>query len=1157
MDLTLLDDADLRRMFGVPTMTRARSYAQRGQTRLLELDREDDAVWLMGESDGSHGELYRGSIGVQDGPRGPLQHSSCSCPVSTGCKHVAAMLLLAITREEEARRAGPVGVPMWERRLEALLEELEADDVDGDGWHGEPLPPEPLALEVSRGPIATARQAYRWASDPAGPARGPLRIRPLQQSRRGRWVKQGAAWADLRRLRAQGAEPTHCDALETLQALYRAGLNTYYMTSETHLRLAAFGSGLWPALARAREVGVELVAGDGVRDVQLADPVSFEVDLTAEGSGESGRGGGSRVRLGVAVAGEWVPSGSLEIIGDPGHGLAAWAADGILLAPLVKPVGPQLARLLADDSPLVVPDADRDVLVHDYLPRLQRQVSVVSGDASAPVPAPARPVLVLTLDWKAADEVDVRWTWRYRDPGGPVTTDDGSEAGGELVYELDEQRGTTRGVRRPRLEASILAALDPGEDTVHRLYLERDRHQGPRARQTIRGYEAVGLVEDVLPELETRAAAGVLEIEELGDRPDYRAAEQPPEVRFTSPRGEHGDDPDDPDDEFVGGRRGKGDPQDPDYRPDWLGLEVVVTVEGYSIGLATVLEALTTGRTKVVLGKGLVVDLDVPALRRLAELVEAAGDLVEQPRDGIAVRRPDLGLFEELADLGIVEGQAARFVEAARGLTLPDQLPAVDVPDVDATLRSYQDEGLRWLAFLHHHRLGGLLADDMGLGKTLQTLALIAHARRTRPDDGPFLVVAPTSVLGTWAGEAARFTPHLDVRVVVGTQSRRGSTIAEVVEAHGGADVVVTSYTLLRLEADAYAARTWGGVVLDEAQAVKNHQGKTYQAVRRLETDFRLALTGTPVENRLMELWSLLSIVTPGLFPWPDRFRQAVADPVEKESDAEVLERFRRRVAPYLLRRTKDLVAADLPPKQEQVLSVRLGRAHQHLYDTHLQRERQHVLGLVDEGMDAHRIAIFRSLTRLRQLAIDPVLLDEEHEGVGAAKTDVLVDHLRDVVAEGHKALVFSQFTTYLRRVRERLDAAGLHTHYLDGATRRRGDVVEAFRDSGPSIFLISLKAGGTGLTLTEADYVFVLDPWWNPAVEAQAVDRAHRIGQDKPVMVYRLVSAGTIEEKVVELQARKAALAASVLDPAALQQTRDRAAGSSLGADEVRELLA
>jgi SNF2 family DNA or RNA helicase len=314
---------------------------------------------------------------------------------------------------------------------------------------------------------------------------------------------------------------------------------------------------------------------------------------------------------------------------------------------------------------------------------------------------------------------------------------------------------------------------------------------------------------------------------------------------------------------------------------------------------------------------------------------------------------------------------------------------------------------------------------------------------------------------------------------------------------------------------------------------VKNYRSKTWAALRDVEADCRFAITGTPLENNLMELWSILSLTAPGMFPYAEAFRTTVAQPIEQHADPEALPALLRRIRPVVLRRTKELVAGELPPKQVQVVEVELSAQHRNLYDTYLARERQRLLKLLDdpEGVEHNRITILASLTRLRQLALDPVLVDPVHEGVGSAKVDELLDRLEELASEGHRALVFSQFTRFLGRVRTRLDAAGIAYAYLDGRTRKRAEVVEGFRQGSAPVFLISLKAGGVGLNLTEADYVFVLDPWWNPAVEAQAIDRTHRIGQTRPVMVYRLVSADTVEQKVVELSARKAELFASVLD--------------------------
>jgi SNF2 family DNA or RNA helicase len=407
------------------------------------------------------------------------------------------------------------------------------------------------------------------------------------------------------------------------------------------------------------------------------------------------------------------------------------------------------------------------------------------------------------------------------------------------------------------------------------------------------------------------------------------------------------------------------------------------------------------------------------------------------------------------------------------------------------------------------------------------------------------LIVCPTSVIGTWAEQAARFVPQLRVATVTETRARRGLDLATIA---ADADLVVTSYTLLRLEERDYHALQWSGMVLDEAQAVKNYRAKTYQSVRRVPAPFRLAVTGTPLENSLMDLWSLLSIVAPGLYPDPVQFTDEYRRPIESGADPEQLTRLRRRIRPLMLRRTKHEVAPELPPKQEQVLHVDLAPAHRRVYSKHLQRERQRVLGMLDD-VQKNRIAIFRALTMLRQLSLAPSLVDDDYAAIEASKIDVLMGQVREVVAEGHRALVFSQFTGFLKLVRTRLEAAGIGYSYLDGRTRDRAARIAAFREGDDPLFLISLKAGGFGLTLTEADYVFILDPWWNPAAEEQAIDRTHRIGQDKTVMVYRLVATDTIEEKVVALQDRKRRLFADVVGAEGLL-------GAPLTPDDIRGLF-
>jgi SNF2 family DNA or RNA helicase len=538
--------------------------------------------------------------------------------------------------------------------------------------------------------------------------------------------------------------------------------------------------------------------------------------------------------------------------------------------------------------------------------------------------------------------------------------------------------------------------------------------------------------------------------------------------------------------------------------------------------------------------------LEKPELQALRKLIEEARALQDSPGSQLKISRFQVGLWDELAALGVVGRQAKAWKRQLEGLRSIGTVDSAEPPaTLLANLRPYQLDGFRWLAFLWKFRLGGILADDMGLGKTLQTLALISHAKQAEPTIAPFLIVAPTSVVPNWAAESARFAPELKVVTITDTLRRRGRTLDEAV---GDADVVVTSYALFRLDFAAHTERPWSGLVLDEAQFTKNHQSQIHQCVRRLQTPFKLAITGTPMENNLMELWSLLSITAPGLFPNPARFDHYYARPIEKRADTELLAQFRRRIKPLVMRRTKEQVAADLPAKQEQVLEVDLHPRHRKIYQTHLQRERQKVLGLVDD-MNKNRFAIFRSLTLLRQLSLHAGLIDEKHQDFPCAKVEALLEQLRDVTDGGHRALIFSQFTGFLDIVRKRLDAAGVEYCYLDGKTRNRSKVLESFKNGSAPVFLISLKAGGFGLNLTEADYCFLLDPWWNPATEAQAVDRTHRIGQTRNVMVYRLVAKDTIEEKVMALKAKKAELFASVMDDG-------NAFGTGLDADDIRGLF-
>jgi SNF2 family DNA or RNA helicase len=562
---------------------------------------------------------------------------------------------------------------------------------------------------------------------------------------------------------------------------------------------------------------------------------------------------------------------------------------------------------------------------------------------------------------------------------------------------------------------------------------------------------------------------------------------------------------------------------------DWFDLAVTVTIDGEDVPFESLFVALSTGQTHVVLASGTYFSLDRPGLRQLADLIAEARAMHDAQAPGtVRLSRFQAGLWEDLDRLGVITGQAAEWQRAVHALSAGSGVTPVQVPQgLQADLRPYQRSGLDWLAFLYANSLGGILADDMGLGKTVQTLALICHARENGLTTLPFLVVAPTSVVGNWEAECHRFAPGLTVAAISETHARRGSDLSE---ATAGADVVVTSYTLFRLEYDSYAAQQWAGLILDEAQFVKNRKSQAYHCAKKLPVAFTLAITGTPMENTLMDLWSLLSLSAPGLFADPKRFEQYYRWPIERDRNPQRLTQLRRRIRPFMLRRSKEAVAEELPPKQEQVIEVTLNPRHRRVYQRHLQRERQKVLGLLSD-LQRNRFEILKSLTLLRQASLDAGLIDPAEAGVPSSKLDLMMELLTETIAEGHRTLVFSQFTRFLDAARRRLDAAGIEHCYLAGSTRNRGEVIEAFKRGDAPVFLISLKAGGFGLNLTEADYCILLDPWWNPATEAQAVDRTHRIGQTEQVMVYRLVAKDTIEEKVMALKAAKAELVGSVLD--------------------------
>jgi len=558
---------------------------------------------------------------------------------------------------------------------------------------------------------------------------------------------------------------------------------------------------------------------------------------------------------------------------------------------------------------------------------------------------------------------------------------------------------------------------------------------------------------------------------------------------------------------------------------DWLDLEGTVSFGGVEIALPRLLKDLRAGEGTVVLDDGTVGILPEEWLERyalLAGLGRAEGKALRFAKSQAGFLDAMLAAVPEVH---WDESAAAAREELVRFRSVEPEDPS---PGFRGTLRPYQREGLGWMRFLRAFSFGGCLADDMGLGKTVQVLAMLEARRAETEGDAdrrPSLVVVPRSLVFNWRLEAERFTPRLRILEHMGTGRGRAAS------AFDGYDAVITTYGTLRRDAVLFQSALFDYAVLDETQAIKNRDSDTAKAARLLAARHRLGLSGTPVENHIGELWSLFEFLNPGML---GSARMTAVGGGLRDPDEATRRMLSRVLRPFLLRRTKEQVAPELPPKSEQIMYCELEDAQREQYE---ELRRFYQASLLEQGKAGaerpRNLMIVEALLRLRQVALHPGLLDEARAGEPSAKLDMLLPRLEEVVAEGHKALVFSQFTSFLAIVRERLDRMGIRYEYLDGRTRDRQARVEAFQtDPDLPLFLISLKAGGMGLNLTAADYVFLLDPWWNPAVEAQAIDRTHRIGQDKQVFAYRLIARDTVEERVQALQQSKKDLAASLIGP-------------------------
>lgn len=1112
--------------FGETMTERGRQYA--ADDRVLTLKFNEETGRLVGRVRGAENKIWRAAVTLRKTERTlngipvwDVDMATCSCPVGVDCKHGAALVFETNQRavaESDVLTAADLETPdtdddhddgiggmPWREVVKELLPTIDSKQeftdvalgVEIDALHSEP---------------AGYRTRFAWREATAADLKEhndlTVRLRPMRIGARGGWIKGNMNWTlfDLPFHQSSHSEfqfqPEQHDALHELNQLYTTSVSSLGSTDVITLATINMPQ-LWDILAKIDNAGIPLVPLQKiVNRVSLTPPARIIFDATETDTDDIALS--IRAQLPSEAV---VPSGTLGSIGlyTIDYYEESGSAD-INIIPLEQPLTRTVMDLIESPEPMIIPADDTEEFFENVYPVLAGVIPLASQDHSVELPEIPPSTLELTLEYYQAthlgerqDHVRISSRWDY------LGTEDQSEHRQQVLDNISDE-----------LELTTV----PGKTTLI-------------------GADAARFVDEALPVLQQRDFVRIVETE---DRPVYTRLTGDPHIVVNATQSE---------------------------KNDWFDLGFQVTIEERTIPFRQLFIALVRNQNSLLLSDGTYFSLDHPAFEPLRRLLEEASTLDDFGADNPSISRFNATLLEdaeEVADTFHADPTIIEWQKALAVLRDATDIPKLDKPDMlQADLRDYQHEGYEWLSYLYDLGLGGILADDMGLGKTLQTLAMIARAKE-RGEENPFMVIAPSSVLAVWRDEVERFAPDLTVEVVDMSNLRRTESIESIRQR---ADILVTSYAIARLDEEFLSEHYWAGLILDEAQFVKNHQTKAHRAIRNFQAGFKLAITGTPMENTLSDLWSIFRLVVPGMLPRYAKFRDDFLRPIEagqrvartepgKHDDEEradhharsraAMAKLRTKIRPFMLRRTKESVAAELPDKQEMVLQVPMEPEHEKLYQQILQRERKNVLNLVTD-MESNRMSIFRSLTLMRMLALDPAIVDDEYAHVPSSKLNELMSRLSEILPEGHRVLIFSQFTSFLARLGAELEQQDIEYAYLDGSTRDRGAVVEQFRSGDAPVFLISLRAGGFGLTLTEADYVFLLDPWWNPAVEAQAVDRAHRIGQDKNVMVYRMVSKGSIEEKVLALQQQKTEMFAALTED-------DTAFASNVTADDIRALF-
>ncbi|GGH10586.1 DEAD/DEAH box helicase [Pedobacter zeae] len=573
---------------------------------------------------------------------------------------------------------------------------------------------------------------------------------------------------------------------------------------------------------------------------------------------------------------------------------------------------------------------------------------------------------------------------------------------------------------------------------------------------------------------------------------------------------------------------------------DWFDIHAVVWFGKYQIPFLSLKQHILHKKREFLLPDGEVAIIPDKWFTQYGSLFSLA-----EAGKSLKLKKHHIGLINDLAEDSLANVTLERKLQRLSDFEdiADTQMPA----NFKGSLRDYQKAGYNWFSFLREYNFGGCLADDMGLGKTIQTLAMLQKVKEDDQAQGlrtSSLIIMPTSLIYNWLTEAKKFTPKL--KILAHTGSNRNKDVANFANY----DIIITTYGVTRVDVDELKNFYFNYIILDESQNIKNPASKSFKAVRSLKSKHRLILSGTPVENSVSDLWSQLTFLNPGLLGTQAFFFEEYVQAIEKKKDEEKARKLQSIIKPFVLRRTKEQVAAELPPKTEQVIYCDMSEDQAAYYEKTKSAYRNDLLQSMDDGTFAQKqVQLLQGLTALRQLANHPVMIDGEYLS-DSGKFENVIHTLDNVLKGGHKVLVFSQFVKHLDIFKKHFETENISFAYLDGATRNRGEIVAEFQQNiDLKVFLISIKAGGVGLNLTQADYVFILDPWWNPAVEQQAIDRTHRIGQDKKVFIYKFIAKDTVEEKILALQNRKKSLANSLI-------TTEESFFKSLSKDDIREIL-